>query len=138
MNADGSYWTPEQYPKAKWVAAKGPSVDPSTLSGFNCANPIVIDESFDSNYKLFKNQTGEVFANFVGTNCRNGSPMKKIWVPKSLVETLPVNVVMTPTVKKTYPRPKSSYKGKASYEHTKNYVSQERNYQTQEYEYSAS
>jgi hypothetical protein len=55
MNADGSYWTPEQYPKTKWVAAKGPSVDPSTLSGFNCANPIIIDESFDSNYKLFKN-----------------------------------------------------------------------------------
>jgi hypothetical protein len=37
-----------------WVAAKGPPVDPSTLSGFNCANPIIIDESFDSNYKLFK------------------------------------------------------------------------------------
>jgi hypothetical protein len=27
MNANGSYWTPEQYPKTKWVAAKGPSVD---------------------------------------------------------------------------------------------------------------
>ena len=56
MNADGSYWKPEQYPKTTWVAAKEPSVDPSTLSGFTCANPIVIDESFDANYKLFRNQ----------------------------------------------------------------------------------
>jgi hypothetical protein len=86
MNADGSYWTPEQYPKTTWVAAKGPSLDPSTLSGFNCANPIVINESFDSNYKLFKNQNGEVFAHFIGTNCRNGSPMRKIWVPKVLLK----------------------------------------------------
>ena len=59
MNADGSYWKPEQYPKTTWVAAKGPSVDPSTLSGFTCDIPIVIDESFDANYKLFKNQNGE-------------------------------------------------------------------------------
>ena len=110
-------------------------MDPSTLSGFNCANPIVIDESFDSNYKLFKNQNGEVFARFIGTNCRNGSPMRKIWVPKSLVESLPVNVVMTPTVKKTNPRPKSSYKGKASYEHTNNSVLQGPHHQTYEYEH---
>ena len=54
MNVDGSYWKPEQYPKATWVAAKDPSVDPPTLSGFTCANPIIIDESFDANYKLFK------------------------------------------------------------------------------------
>ena len=86
LNADGSYWKPEQYPKTTWVAAKGPPVDPSTLSGYNCDNPSYSsDESFDSNYKLFKNQNGEVFARFVGTNCRNGSPMKKIWVPKSLL-----------------------------------------------------
>ena len=32
MNADGSYWKPEQYPKTTWVAAKEPSADPSTLS----------------------------------------------------------------------------------------------------------
>ena len=55
-------------------AAKDPSVDPSTLSGFTCANPIVIDESFDANYKLFKNQNGEVIARYIGTNYRNGSP----------------------------------------------------------------
>ena len=45
MNVDRSYWKPEQYPKTTWVAAKGPSVDPSTVSGFTCANPIIIDES---------------------------------------------------------------------------------------------
>ena len=78
MNADGSYWKPEQYPKTTWVAAKEPSVDPSTLYGFTCADPIIIDESFDANYKLFKNQNGEVFARYIGTNCRNGPPMKKI------------------------------------------------------------
>ena len=55
MNVDGSYWKSKQYPKTTWVAAKGPSVDPSTLTGFTCANPIIIDESFDANYKLFKN-----------------------------------------------------------------------------------
>ena len=78
MNVDGSYWKPEQYPETAWVAAKGPPVDPSTLSGFTCANPIIIDESFDANYKLFKNQNGEVFARYIGTNCRNGSPLKKM------------------------------------------------------------
>ena len=88
MNVDGSYWKPEQYSKTTWVAAKEPSVDPSTLSGFTCANPIIIDESFDADYKLFKNQNGEVFARYIGTNCRNGPPMKKIWVPKSCLENL--------------------------------------------------
>ena len=90
-------------------------MDPSTLSGFTCANPIVIDESFDANYKLFKNQNGEVFARYIGTNCRNGPPMKKVWVPKRLLENLPVNVIMTPQVKKTNPRPQASYGPKASY-----------------------
>ena len=31
INVDGSYWKPEQYPKTTWVAAKGPSVDPSLI-----------------------------------------------------------------------------------------------------------
>ena len=115
MNAGGSYWKPEQYPKTTWVAEKGPSVDPSTLSGFTCENPIVIDESFGANYKLFKNQKGEVFARYIGTNCRNGPPMKKVWVPKRCLENLSVNVVMTPQVKKTNPRPQASYGPKASY-----------------------
>ena len=26
LNADGTYWKPEQYPKTSWVAAKGPPV----------------------------------------------------------------------------------------------------------------
>ena len=88
---------------------------PSTLSGFTCANPIIIDESFDANYKLFKNQNGEVFARYIGTNYKNGPPLKKIWVPKSCLENLQVNVIMTPPGKKTNPRPKASYGPKASY-----------------------
>ena len=71
-------------------------MDPSTLSCFTCTNPIVIDESFDANYKLFKNQNGEEFARYIGTNCRNGPPMKKVWVPKRCLENLLVNVIMTP------------------------------------------
>jgi hypothetical protein len=140
INVDGSYWKPEQYPKTTWVAAQGPSVDPSTLSGYNCANPIIIDESFDSNYKLFKNQNGEVFARFIGTNCRNGSPMKKIWVPKSILDKLPVNVIMTPPGKKTNPRakasygPKSSYRQRSLYDHPNANVLQGYNDQTHEYE----
>ena len=73
------------------------------------------DESFDSNYKLFKNQNGEVFARYVGTNCRNGPPMKKIWVPKRYLEILQVNVLMTPRVKNRNPRSNSSYGSKSSY-----------------------
>ena len=73
------------------------------------------DESFDSNYKLFKNQNGELFARYVGTNCRNGSPMKKIWVPKSYVESLQVNVLVTPPMKNRNPRSTSSYGPNSSY-----------------------
>ena len=42
MNVDGSYWKHEQYPKTTWVAAKGPSVDPSNLSGFISESPILL------------------------------------------------------------------------------------------------
>ena len=55
LNADETYWKPEQYPKTLWVAAKGPPVDPCTLSGFTCDSSYSSDESFDSHYKLFKN-----------------------------------------------------------------------------------
>ena len=115
MNVDGSYWKPEQYPKTTWVAAKGPSVNPSTLSELTCASPIIIDESFGANYKLFKNHNGEVFAKYIATNCRNGPPLKNIWVPKSCLEKLPMNAIMTPPGKKTNPRPKASHRPKASY-----------------------
>ena len=140
MNVDGSYWKPEQYPKTTWVAAKGPSVDPSTLSGFTCANPVIIDESFDANYKLFKNRNGEVFARYIGTNCRNGPPMKKIWVPKGCLEKLPANTIMTSPGMKTNPRPKASYGPKASYRqrthlgHPNTDVLQGNHTQTHEYE----
>ena len=123
LNANGTYWKPEQYSKTTWVAAKGPPVDPSNLSGFACESPHSDDESIDSNYKLFKNQNGEVFARYVGTNCRNGSPMKKIWVPKRCLENLQVNVIMTPPMKNRNPRSNpsyernSSYGSKSSYEH---------------------
>ena len=44
-----------------------------------------------------------MFARYIGTNCRNGPPMKKIWVPKSCLENLPMNVIMTPPGKKKTP-----------------------------------
>src|SRR6266516_1953236 len=97
------------------VAAKGPPIYPSTLTGFSCESSYSSDESFDSNYKLFKNQNDEVFARYVGTNCRNGSPMKKIWVPKRCLESLQVNVLMTPPVKNRNPRSNSSYGPNSSY-----------------------
>ena len=56
-----------------------------------------------------------MFARYIGTNCRNGPPMKKVWVPKECLENLPAYVVMTPQVKKTNPRPRASYGPKASY-----------------------
>ena len=104
-----------QYPKTSWVAVKGPSIDPCTLSGFTCESTYSSDESFDSNYKLFKNQNGEVFAGYVGTNCKNGSPMKKIWVPNRCLESLHMSVIMTPLVKNMNPRSKSSYGPNSSY-----------------------
>ena len=68
-----------------------PPPDPSTLSGYDAVSSDVMIESFDSNYKLFKNGNGEVFARYIGTNCRNGPPVKQIWVPKDLITNLPVN-----------------------------------------------
>src|SRR3954469_9826426 len=123
LNVDGTYWKPEQYPKTSWVAAKGPPVDPSNLSGYTCESSHSSDESFDSNYKLFKNQNGEVFSRYVGTNCRNGSPVKKIWVPKRRLESLQVNVLMTPPVRKMNLRSNSSYGPNSSYEHYSSYGS---------------
>ena len=41
--------------------------------------------------------------------------MKKIWVPKSYVESLQVNVLMTPPVKNRNPRSNSSYGPNSSY-----------------------
>ena len=82
---------------------------------FTCESSYSSDESFDSNYKLFKNQNGEVFARYVGTNCRNGPPMKKIWVPKRCLESLQVNVLMTPPVKNRNSRSNSTYGPNSSY-----------------------
>ena len=113
-------------------------MDPSTLSGFTCANPIIIDESFDANYKLFKNQNGEVFARYIGTNCRNGPTVKKIWVPKRCLENLPVNVIMTPQVKKTNPRPQASYRQRTHLSRTNANVLQGNHTQAYEYESGSS
>ena len=62
LNVDGSYWTPEQYPRTTWVRAKSKTLEPETLTGY--LSPIFIDtdESNDSNYKLFKQQNGKVLA----------------------------------------------------------------------------
>src|ERR1041385_5853911 len=68
-----------------------PPPDPYTLSGNDVVSSDVVIESFDSNYKLFKNVNGEVFARYIGTNCRNGPPVKQIWVQKDLITNLPVN-----------------------------------------------
>ena len=51
----------------------------------------------------------------IGTNCRNGPPMKKIWVPEMCLESLQVNVIMTPPLKNRNPRSNSSYGPKSSY-----------------------
>ena len=78
-----------------WVPAKSKTLDPALLSGYDCPIPVYDDESFDSNYRLFKNQRGEAFARYIGPNCRNGPPMKKVWVAKSVIEALPVTVLLT-------------------------------------------
>src|ERR1044071_4117519 len=74
LNADGTYWKPEQYPKTVWILAKMPPPDPYTLSGYHNVSSDVVIESFDSNYKKFKDVNGEVFARSeerrVGKECR--------------------------------------------------------------------
>ena len=78
LNVDGSDWTPEQYPRTTWVHAKSKTLEPETLTGYHSPICVDTDESDDSNYKIFKQQNGEVFARYVQTNCRSGSPKKHI------------------------------------------------------------
>jgi hypothetical protein len=78
LNENGTYWTPDQYPRTVWVPAKSKMLEPTLMSGYDCPIPeYSYDDSLD-NYKLFKNQRGEVIARYVGPNCRNGSPKKSI------------------------------------------------------------
>jgi hypothetical protein len=90
LNVNGTYWTPEQYPRTSWVLAKSKILEPATLSGYDSPISVVSDESDDSNYKLFKQQNGKAFAQYVGTNCRFGTPKKQIWVKKCIIENLSV------------------------------------------------
>ena len=90
LNVDGTYWTPEQYPRTSWVLAKSKTLKPAILSGYDSPISIVSDKSNDSNYKFFKQQYGKVFARYVGTSCRSGSPKKQIWVKKCTVENLTI------------------------------------------------
>jgi hypothetical protein len=73
-----------------WVPAKSKTLDPALLSGYDCPIPVCDDDESLDNYKLFKNQRGEAFAHCIGPNSRNGPPKKNIWVPKSVIEKLPV------------------------------------------------
>lgn len=75
-----------------------------------------------------------MFARFIGTNCRNGSPMKRIWVSCHL-EKLHVNVTTTSLKKKTFPRSMSSRRQRSSYYRTNNYVLHVRTQKTHEYEH---
>jgi hypothetical protein len=95
LNENGTYRTPDQYPPTMWVPAKSRMLDPALLSGYNCPIPeYSYNDSLD-NYKLFKNQRGEVVAHYVGPNCRNGPPKKSIWVEKKTIEALPVKTLLT-------------------------------------------
>jgi hypothetical protein len=86
---------PDQYPRTVWVPAKSKTLEPALMSGYNCPIPeFSYDDSLD-NYKLFKNQRGEVIARYVGPNCRNGSPKKYIWVERKTIEALPVKTLLT-------------------------------------------
>src|SRR3954466_7217684 len=67
-----------------------PPPDPYNL-GYDAVSLDVVIQSSDSNYKLFKDVNGEVFARYIGTNCRNGPPVKQIWVLKELITNLFVN-----------------------------------------------
>ena len=65
--------------------------------------------------------------------------MKKVWVLKRCLENLPVNVIMTPQVKKTIPIPQASYGPKASHRqrthHSRTNANVLQGNHTQAYEY---
>ena len=84
-----------------WVPAKSKTLDPALLSGYDSPIP-EYDDSLD-NYKLFKNQRGEVIARYVGPNCRNGPPKKAIWVPRKTIAELPVSASLTMQAEKARP-----------------------------------
>ena len=67
--------------------------------------------------------------------------MKKIWVPKTCLENLLVNVFMTPHTKKTNLRPKASYGPTASYRQRTHLIRTNANVlqgnHTQAYEYES-
>ena len=45
-----------------WVPSKSKLLDPALLSGYNSPIPEYLDDDSLDNYKLFKNQHGEVVA----------------------------------------------------------------------------
>ena len=95
LNENGPYWEPDQYTRTVWVPAKSKTLDPTLLSGYDCP---ITEYSYDDslhNYKLFKNQCGEVVSRYVGPNSRNGPPKRTIWVSKKTIEALPVTVLQT-------------------------------------------
>ena len=61
--------------------------------------------------------------------------MKKIWVPKSCVESLQVNVLMTPPVKNRNPRTNSSYGPTSSYGSKSSYGSNSSNGSNSSHDY---
>jgi len=45
LNADGTYWKPEQYAKTIWVLVKEKPIDIANLSGFSCKiDTVIVDE----------------------------------------------------------------------------------------------
>src|SRR3954465_11931559 len=67
-------------------------MDIANLSGFNCKiDKAIVDESLDSDYKLVKNQEGQVSAEYIGAPQKNGFYKRQIWGRKSLFEKLPAN-----------------------------------------------
>ena len=64
--------------------------------------------------------------------------MKKIWVPKRCLESLQVNVIMTPPVKNRNPRSNSSYGPKSSYGSRSSYGPNSSHGSKSSYEYHCS
>ena len=70
-------------------------LDPALLSGYNSPTSKYPDDDSLDNYKVFKNQYGEVVARYVGPNSRNVPPKKAIWVPKKTINALHITTLLT-------------------------------------------
>jgi hypothetical protein len=90
LNDNGKTWLPHQYPKTKFIHAKGKKSE-DHFDGHETKkrqlSKTIGGGNFDVSYVLRKGKDGKVFAKYVGPR-NSGLKKCSIWVPKLLVTNL--------------------------------------------------